>query len=375
LKKILTAIVLAWIMVFVWYSGVFSFIDNPLNDRITNKPQPINPAIKIITIDSDSLAQMGLTTWSRAQTAELVGKVAKAGAKAIWINELYTAESAEPTEDQALAEVIAAYDNIYLPVKVNFDVVGQPTRVMEKEYLKYPIFELPLERIGHINIMKDRDGVVRKVLLGVPTLDKEIIPIIGVRLANLLLPEDSQIAWNKNFAWSRGKERIQLDKNLQVGFSYTSSVNTRFATVSAWSVVSGETDPSYFRDSLVFIETQQSAGNTYKTPVGRQMSETEIQANMVQAFIEGRFYTKVSDSVSVTIVVLAAMLGFYVFDLLKPKLGAVLLVVLLALNSAAVVYLYNSKAMLLPHVDTAVALILAFIAVLLYSKIIDRQKN
>lgn len=375
MKKILTAIVLAWVMIFIWYSGVFYFIDNPLTDKITNKSRAANPDIKIITVDSNSLTKMGVTSWSRAHMAELVDKVATAEAKGIWINELYTSKSSDPTEDQTLAEVIAKYDNIYLPLKVNFDVVGQPTRVMEKEYLKYPVFELPLERIGHINIMKDRDGVVRKVLLGVPTLDKEIIPIIGVRLANLLLPEDSQIAWNKNFAWSRGKERIQLDKNLQVGFSYTSSVNTRFATVSAWSVVSGETDPSYFRDSLVFIETQQSAGNTYKTPVGRQMSETEIQANMVQAFIEGRFYTKVSDSVSVTIVVLAAMLGFYVFDLLKPKLGAVLLVVLLALNSAAVVYLYNSKAMLLPHVDTAVALILAFIAVLLYSKIIDRQKN
>jgi len=374
LKKILTAIVLAWVMIFIWYSGVFYFIDNPLTDKITNKSRAANPDIKIITVDSNSLTKMGVTSWSRAHMAELVDKVATAEAKGIWINELYTSKSSDPTEDQTLAEVIAKYDNIYLPLKVNFDVVGQPTRVMEKEYLKYPVFELPLERIGHINIMKDRDGVVRKILLGVPTLDEEIVPLIGVRLANLLLPEGSQISWNKSFIWTRGKERIQLDKNLQVGFSYTSSAKTQFDTISAWSVMSGETDPSYFRDNLVLIETHDTQ-NFYKTPVARQMAETEIQANMIQAIIEGRFYTEVSDSVAITIVVLAAVLGFYIFSALKPKTGAILLVILLVLNSAAVMYFYNNKAILLPHIDTALALILAFIAVFLYNRIINRQNN
>ena len=138
--------------------------------------------------------------------------------------------------------------------------------------------------------------------------------------------------------------------------------------------MSGETDPSYFRDNLVLIETHDTQ-NFYKTPVARQMAETEIQANMIQAIIEGRFYTEVSDSVAITIVVLAAVLGFYIFSALKPKTGAILLVILMVLNSAAVMYFYNNKAILLPHIDTALALILAFIAVFLYNRIINRQNN
>jgi adenylate cyclase len=375
LKKLLTAIALAWVMVIIWYTDAFYFIDNPLTDKITNKPRPTNPDIKIITVDSTSLNKMDLESWSRSQMAELVDKVATAGAKAIWINDLYTSESTIPTEDQALAEVIAKHANIYLPVKVNFDVIGQPTRVLEREYLKYPVFDLPSERIGHINIMKDRDGVVRKILLGVPTLDDEIVPLIGVRLANLLLPEDSQITWNKSFIWSRGLERIQLDKNLQVGFSYSSSAKSKFDTIPAWSVMSDETDPSYFRNSLVLIETYDDVRNLYKTPVVEQMSETEVQANIIQAIIEGRFYTEISDSLAITIVVLAAMLSFYLFDALRLKLGIILLIILLALNTGAVVYFYNNKAILLPNFATALAFILAFVAVILYNKVINKQKN
>jgi hypothetical protein len=45
---------------------------------------------------------------------------------------------------------------------------------------------------GILIVLSDKDNVGRKVLLGFPNLQEKIIPIIDVRLANLILPDEQQ---------------------------------------------------------------------------------------------------------------------------------------------------------------------------------------
>ncbi|HHV65194.1 MAG TPA: CHASE2 domain-containing protein [Peptococcaceae bacterium] len=363
MKKLLAAVILCWVMVFLVHFDSFYFIENALADKLTVKVRPVDPRLKILAIDDDSLEKIGRFPWPRDKMAELIDKVAAAGATAVWPDMLFTEPSSDPKEDQALAEVVKKYDNVYLPVYFDFQALQKPTRQMEQEYLKLPVINIPPERIGHINILPDNDNIVRKMLLGIPNLKEEIVPLIDVRLANLLLPEDSKITWDKYYNWQRGQEKIAIDEKLQVSFVYaTSSDESKFEVIPAWRVMEGEIDPAYFKGSLVLIGPY-AAGlqEQYNTPIsGSKMYEVEIHANIIQALLDNELYTKTSKSRTVMIIILVSLLSFALFTWAKAKRGAVVLALLILGYSGVVYYFYNTQQVLLPYFYVLLAIIVAY---------------
>jgi adenylate cyclase len=368
LKKIIIALVLAWTMIFILHFDSFYFVEGILTDKLTTKARPVDSQIKILAIDSESIEKIGKFPWPRDTMADLIDKVATGGATAVWVDFLFTEQSPDPEEDKALAQVVVKHNNVYLPVRFRFEALQKPKRQLEQEYLKLPVVDIPKDRLGHTNILPDKDNVLRKALLGIPSLEEEIIPIIDVRLANLFLPEESKITWNQNFVWQKGKEIIPIDERLQVGFAYASStVQSQYDLVPAWRVMQGEIDPTYFKDSLVFIGPYAPGlQDQFNTPTAKnQMYEVEIHANITQALIDNALYTQVSKARAIMIVVLVAVLAFALFERVKAKLGIIILVLLIIANSGIVYYFYNSQALLLPYFYTIVALILAYTAFLL----------
>lgn len=364
MRKLITALILGWIMVFFLHFDSFYFIENTLADKLTTKTRPVDPRIKILAIDSESLEKIGRFPWPRKDIAELLDKIAANGATAVWPDILFTEKSFDPADDKALAQVIAKHNNIYLPVYFEFKALQKSKKELEHEYLKLPVVDIPQDRIGHINVLSDKDNVVRKVLLGIPNLQEKIIPIIDVRLANLILPEDSKITWTDDYTWQRGDKPIRIDERLQAGFSYaSSSTDSKFEIIPVWRVMKGEIDPAYFQDSIVLIGPYTvGLQDQYTTPMSKgQMYGVEIHANIIQAFLDNALYTPASKSKALMIVVLAAMLGYLVFEWVRARLGAVILALLIVGYSGIVYYVFSTQGLLLPYFYTLLGLILAYI--------------
>lgn len=342
----------------------FYMIENALSDKLTMQTRAVDPRIKILAIDSDSLEKVGRWPWPRGIIVDLIDEVASKGALAVWPDILFTEKSEDSLEDQALADVVEKYQNVYLPVYFELKAVQNTKLSYDYEYLKKPVVDIPVERIGHINVLPDHDNVIRRIILGIPTLAEEIIPIIDVRIANLLLDEKSRISWDDNYNWHRGQERIDLDSSLQTGFSYASSMlESKFEIIPIWKVINGEIDPGYFENSIVLIGPYAvGLQDQFLTPLGKTpMFGVEIHANIIQALLDNKLYTKVGDTYGTFLVVLLAMLGFALFELVRARWGIVLLVILVFSYSALVYYTYHVSATLLPYFYVILALILGYI--------------
>lgn len=378
MRKLITALILGWIMIFIVHFDSLYFIENALSDQLTKQTRPIDPRIKIVAIDSESLDKIGRYPWPRNEMAGLIDKLASSGAYAVWPDILFTEKSDDPQEDKALAEVVARHNNVYLPVYFEFGALQKSKEELEHEYLKLPVFEIPKERIGHINVLPDNDHTVRKVLLGIPDLEEEIVPIIDVRLANILLNDDSKISWNQNYDWQRGEQVIPIDENLQVGFSYASSpLESKFDIIPAWKIIQGEIDAAYFEGSIVLIGPYAvGLQDQYSTPMARsQMFGVEIHANIIQALMDNELYTKTTRSNTVLIVLLIAVFSFYLFEWAKARLGAAILAFLILSYSGVVIYFFNSKHLLLPYFYTLLAFILAYVTSMLVQYLKERRER
>lgn len=378
MKKAFIALAIAWVLVFLLRYDTFYFIENPLADKLTVETREVDPRIKILAIDDESLAKIGKWPWPRDLIAETVEKIAQNGATAVWTDVLFTEKSLNPSEDQALARVVGEYDNVYLPVYFEFEALQNSGEDLEHKYSKWPVVEIPEERVGHINIIPDKDQVVREVLLGVPDLDNNIIPIIDVRLANLLLPQESQITWNDDYVWYRGDELIPYNERLQTGFSYASaSVESKFEVIPVWKVVEGEIDPAYFEGSIVMIGPYAvGLQDQFMTPTSHiPMYGVEIHANIMQAFLDNSLYSELDMGVALLLLAIIGMLGYALFEWSKAKWGAVILALAVFVYSAIVYYTYTSHGVLLPYFYVIFALILAYITSVIGQYLTERRER
>lgn len=362
MRKIVIAVVIGWVMLILFRVEGLAFLENAFTDQVITQTKEVDSRIKIVAIDEESISKIGDWPWSRDKVADLLDNLASDGAAAVWPNMLFI-ESSNPDQDRVLAEVVARYDNIYLPVSFNFEVIGKEREVLKEEYLKLPVVEIPMERIGHNNIFPEKDNVVRKIIPGIPTIDEEIVPNIDIMLANLLLPDEEKITWDNSYSWYRGEEQITVDENLKLGLTYSSSpTDPQFDIIPAWEVIDGEIDPSYFKDSVVLVGLyDKDQEELYGTPFSKkQMNSVEIHANSIQAFLDDSLYKKIQASYGALMVLVVGMFSFLIFAALRPALGAVLSGITIVGYTVFVIYYYNLSQLILPYSYMLLAILLAY---------------
>lgn len=376
MRKLVIALIIGWIMIFIFKFNTFSFMENFLSDNLIKQSRAVDSRIKIIAIDPESIDKIGKWPWPRDVIADLVDKTAAAGAAGVWPNVLLSEKSVNPDEDQALSKIIAKYDNVFIPVIFDFSALKGTEEEIEQNYIKMPVIDVPMEQIGHANILPDEDNVVRNYLLGIPTLEERIIPIIGIRLANLLLPQESQITCDEeSYLWYRGSEQIILDDKLKAGLYYASVPGkSQFDIIPAWKVIQGEIDPAYFQNSIVIVGPYNiSQEDEYTTPMGRKkMSALEIHANITQAFLDNKLYHKISESSAALLTILAGMFAYPFFSLLRIRWRTVLLAAVIILYLLIAYYYLNSYSALIPSFYVVFALILSYTATLFESFLFER---
>lgn len=144
------------------YWDSLSRFDNLVYDQLSaiDRPAP-QPDILIVTIDEDSLAAFGKWPWPRQRHAELFDQLAKGKPRAIGFDILLS-EPGDTDGDAALALTMAKISNLFLPLHFVFPGTNGA------EYdVKQPVkpFADAAAGLGHVNLVFDTDGVVRRAAL------------------------------------------------------------------------------------------------------------------------------------------------------------------------------------------------------------------
>ncbi|MBW7477716.1 adenylate/guanylate cyclase domain-containing protein [Paenibacillus oenotherae] len=309
--------------------GSLNQLESAFQDRVmvqSDAERAPDTDIKIIKIDQQSIEALGQFPWDRGLYAELITKLAEAGAKAIALDVVLAEPGNDPVSDGMMAEVMKKYSNVILPVVFNFKARQDGVGEMETESILYPADTIGAgpDQVGHINVMQDRDGTVRMLTVGLEAEDGKAIPAFSVKLANYLLDAQHQVYWNEQEdAWYRGMERIPVNSRNQIATEFYTkpreeiSLETGYDSQSFVDVLTGEIDAGFYENNVVLIGPYASGlQDEYITPLSStlKMFGVEIHANMVQSLVAGKFFTKAQAPVNYAVIIGLTLLSFLLFE-------------------------------------------------------------
>ncbi|UHA72616.1 CHASE2 domain-containing protein [Paenibacillus sp. 481] len=369
--------------------GPFYMEEQILRDALRSKSgveQMPDDRIKIIAIDDHSLAQLGPFPWDRAVYAQLTEKLMKAGARAVALDLLFIEPATDIKNDKAISEQVNKYEQVFLPVQVVLRALQKETEKLQIKRVDRPSHQIsvPESQLGHVNVMPDQDGVIRKMMLGLPDEQGRMIPSLGVLTANQLLPPSQQIKWDEQQGvWLRGAEVIPTNARHQVTIDYFSSPYgydedslSGYDRQSFVDVYSGTIDPAYYKDTVVLIGAYAtSLSDRHMTTVSRSMPlyGVEIHANIVQNLLEGRFYHEAALGWSLCALLLSVAVAVWCASSIRGARSVFFSIVLIGLYTIIWIFAYSLGSVFIPYVYALIGMVLGYALMSAYRNGEDRQ--
>lgn len=276
LSEWLAACILATALAMVLlFSGASARLDNVAYDAVLRAmPRAADPRILIVAIDDRSLSELGGWPWSRRTHAALVDRLSAAGAHAIAYDVLFVEPSREPGADADLARAITASARVCLPV-----LIEAPGRNGADFQLTPPVTSLTRATagLGHVDLDYDADGISRRAGLSEAAGGRAIPHLMRCVLKPTKPPLPNTGT---------------LERTDTALIPYGGGPG-RFPTVSAASIVRGETPDAFLKDRLILVgATATGLHDRHSTPVSTRneaMSGIEVQANLLEGLLSGRF--------------------------------------------------------------------------------------
>lgn len=317
---------LAWI---VSCTQILYSADKLLSDPLYQTPTASNRAIKIIAIDEKTIQRYGnMKDWNRDIWAQLVEKLNEGDTAplVIALDVMFVSE-AEGGADERFAMACAEGDNVVTAVNIVYGEKLSRTAdgglMVDENYVEmveYPYKALrDVSDYGFANTLQDADGYIRYARTEVEFEGGQI--------------EAFPVAVYRNYCSKMGLEAIlpETADNDIFSFTYTGRSGA-YETVSLCDVLDGSVDSRVFADCIVMVGAY-AAGmqDAYNVPVqkGVQMYGVEIQANILEAIMEGK--TAVSGNILIySLAVATAVFVFYLICGRKKMVQAAAFMAVLA---------------------------------------------
>ncbi|MCX8022651.1 MAG: adenylate/guanylate cyclase domain-containing protein [Syntrophorhabdaceae bacterium] len=312
-----------------------------------------NPTLKdvvIAGIDDRSIEKLGRWPWDRGKIALIIDRLKEMGAKVIAVDIIFS----EPwRDDDLLVQSMKRAKNVIVPVV--FDFKGEKAKINDETLYNnsFPMikssdnfnifppisankiltplkkFSLSAESMGHINMIPDKDGVLRWEILGIE-FDGEIFPAMTLQAVRMFLglPMEGMIL--------RAAEGVELgDLFIPTDFwhrmlirYYGPSGTTK--TISVLDIMDKGFDPSNIKDKIVLIgATAVGIYDLRVTPVGI-MPGVEKHANVISSILRRDFVFKITNLTNILIVFVTGLFFTAIIIRVRAVLGAVISVVFVA---------------------------------------------
>ncbi|MFK0298564.1 CHASE2 domain-containing protein [Brevundimonas sp. NPDC090276] len=322
-----TALLVGWLAL----TPVADRADNLVYDGLIRlQDGPADPAIVIIAIDDRSLSELGRWPWPRTIHAALIDRLSQVQPRAVAYDVLFTEPEAG---DGELAAALARARDVHLPLLVDAPGLnGAAWQVSAPS----PDLVRAAASLGHVNMIVDGDGVIRRVPLymqaGAHTWQQLILPLAAT--AGVVPPAPHPDAASDEPLIAAAPEAI----------AYRGPPG-RYRTLSFVDVLNGEVPADFLKDKLVLVgATAPGMGDRYATPAsphGELSPGVEIQAALLQTLLEGGGPRTVGPPwvLALSLLPLALLIGGFLIlrPLANMVLGVALIVLTLALSAAAFV--------------------------------------
>jgi len=405
---------------------------------VSASQHPADNKIVILAVDDDSIDRVGRWPWPRSTIADMVTKIAQAGARLIGVDIFYSeslqkprglnaqlqlaellkqqgkdedaakvlAEARAMDEDKVLADAVMKSGNTLMPmffeigtprgnpdaplpdyvsrnsIRQVYDAAGTLAPVTATK-LRYPYSELAeaAAGLGHLNVSVDSDGKVRSEPLAISYFGKYFPSMSLLMAAKDLNLSMNDIRINSETGIEVGALSIGTDAQVRMYPAfYGDSTGKSFTTYSFYDVQSGRIPASLLKDKIVLIGiTANGIGDTLVTPVNTHMSGVEFNAHTLQSILKEEFFTHPAWAIMAELGLLL-LVAFYLI-LLLPRLnagmGALISGLLFAALIATDLVMLTSSALWLQTM-TAAAMLLAGYVLLTTKRYFateeDRQK-
>ena len=372
-KQLFISIAAALILTCIIGAGVLQRFDKWAQDALYQKPGVTSADIVIIGIDEDALEELGpYQTWDRNVMASALEALAADPSKkpaVTAIDVLYAGDTSEQA-DLRLAAAAQELGNVITASMAEFGeqvtwvdghaVVANTSAVVG--YLQ-PYEELrACTEPGHINAVSDGDGVMRHGVLyvdlgehaeaggsvepaeqaagdareaGGPTesgdarvysMSYQAAQMYRQQQAAGAAPAGVEPVSDGSTATEPGAAPAAADRLFYI--PYTGKPGAYYDGVSIARVIRGEVPADYWAGRIVLIGPYAAAlQDAYFTPIdkGEQMYGVEIQANMIQSFLENSVKKEIPEAPQIAMLFVlcaAAMAAFLYMEVLPAGLSA-----------------------------------------------------
>jgi len=257
--------------------GMTERLDYMLYDSMQRSvPRQVPDDVVIVSIDEQSLAELGRWPWSRSHHARLIQQLKNDGAKVIGLDLILTEEEIkDPQADIELAQAIAAAGNVVLPIVI--DEISANGYLVET--LPLSAFAQPSAAMGRVHAELDVDAIARSIFLW-----EGVGSAFWPHFSQALL----QVAKQKPFASTTFPTKdspgalYTLFKNQQRWINFVSGTE-HFHAISYNQVLKGAFSKGMFENKIVLVGAT-AAGIAEMLPtsisgVQRPMSGVEFLAN------------------------------------------------------------------------------------------------
>lgn len=289
-------------------AGTLRRIDRWAQDWLFQRPGVTSTDIVIIGIDDRAFEMLGsYNTWDRnimASALEALAVDPQNRPAAVAVDVLYTGYSTEQA-DERLAKAAQELGNVVTASIADFgeEITWENGRAVSRDDYVVKSYEQPFEELragtvqGHINAMADRDGVMRHAVLYVEPEGESVGEVrvysMACETARLYLRQQG-----------RNLSLPPCNARGQYYIPYTAKPGGYYDGLSIADLISGAIPPEYWAGKIVLIGPYAAAlQDAYFTSIdkGTQMFGVEIQANLIQSILEGRFRTEPPDALQLLI--------------------------------------------------------------------------
>ncbi len=376
----IAASILSALLLFFYASDAVETQREQFFDTLTQwAPAPQSDQIVVIDVDRKAVQQTAEKNWSRNETAELLTRLSKAGAKAVAIDFIFST-ACDPSEaaNAALTKGISAVPvilgfliaegGVEHPSPVPPVAVRRPVAIPDLWFIdgaeaSCRFLQDASRSAAAAFLVGDEDARIRRVQ-AYTIIGNDAYPTLGIEAARLATGGRTPILGGEP-AWLKLETRvIELDEDGSMRFAASPIAALEARTVSAGDVLSGETPDSRFKDKTIFIgSSMPNLGGLRPTASMPLEPSVQIHADIANAVLTGFIPRRDArlPMFEAAIALIGGLLVALVATRLRPVTSVALGLLAISATIGAATAIYASSALLLDAVSISAALVFVLV--------------
>ena len=357
-------ILLIGLLTFVFcYTDIFYSLDSLYKDRLYQQPRSVDPTIKIISIDEKTMEALGpFGTWPRSTYAEILDILGDYPAVVGF--DIMLMGTMNEEDDAVFLNALKERDNVVLAAHLVYETKVEmlPNGEFNVDHMHVSQVEVPytgdVTPIGYANTSPDSDGKIRSYL-----------PVTQVENGNGTVTEYTSLSYQIYLEYCESMNMTPIspvtDDN-GVQWIYYAGKPYEYESISLIDVLEGKVDARVFTDCIVLVGAYATGlQDQFTVPnSNNQMFGVEINANLIQSFLDEQFPLPANRLGVSVVFALIAMAMFVCFSKLHLKWGTVIFVLAEIATVVSGILLFTKAGISIPGFYLVLMLALAYVIAL-----------